>query len=428
MNRINFIRSLFNIAALSSLLLICAPGNVAAQSETEELRKEVEQLRKMLEVMEERLQAMEAEQSDKTTDESVEETVAKAPEVDEEAEKKKGLADYMDAYGSLRVRTGVDSSGLVEIDDNVSRIGINGDLPFADERYGAFAGFEVGIRMVSSPNQIQFNADPGGALGQEDDTITSRLGFAGFRTPVGSFSWGKQNSTYYDLAGWTTDQSFVFGGEASGAYNNGTDGGPSGTGRAGTAAQYRVGFGPMRAGFQAQHRDQPDNPNSRNWGDTLGGSLVYQGESGLSAGIAYQEVRDGVEDPEPGLPKIGDTSTIFGLRYQTEKYYLGGVYSVTEQHETDDLGNFFDGNGVELYGNYLVGKSIKVEGGYVYLKPDSGQAGDYRLNYGYAGLGYLFGGERKGAVWLEYRLDDSQANDGSKLRNNLFAGGVTFDF
>ena len=55
--------------------------------------------------------------------------------------------------------------------------------------------------MVASPNQLQFNADPGGGVGQDADTITSRLGLAGIRTPFGTFSWGKQASTYYDIAG-----------------------------------------------------------------------------------------------------------------------------------------------------------------------------------------------------------------------------------
>lgn len=428
-------RNLFTIVTLVISMSIGVPVSVQAQSDTADLRKEVEQQRKLIEAMAEKLEAMEAKleaMETKPTGEEMaerdEEAVAKASVEDESVEEEKGLADYMDAYGSLRVRTGIDSDGLVEIDDNVSRIGINGDLPFADERYGAFATVEFGISMVSSPNQLQFNADPGGGVGQDGDTISSRLGLAGIRTPIGSFIWGKQYSTYYDVGGWTTDQSFVFGGEASGVYNNGTDGGPSGTGRSDKAAQYRVGFGPIRLGLQAQNRNTPDNPNSHDFGDTVGGSLVYQGKSGLSAGIAYQEVRDGVEDPEDGFPTVGDKATIFGLRYQTEKLYLGGLYSVTDQHETDDLGNFFDGKGVEFYGRYLVRESIKIEGGWVYLNPDSGQAGDYQLNYGYAGVGYLFGQRRKGAVWLEYRLDDSKNNDGSDLRNNLFSGGVTFDF
>ena len=61
----------------------------------------------------------------------------------------------------------------------------------------------------------------------------ARLGFFGVDTDkYGSLSYGKQNSTHYDITSYTTDRFNVFGGISTATYVAGTDGGQSGTGRA----------------------------------------------------------------------------------------------------------------------------------------------------------------------------------------------------
>jgi predicted porin len=434
-------KTLRGIAYLLLILCTVLPTPALGQSETEEMREEIEALKRQLAALEEKLTAMEAaeageevemaaEPGDEMGDETEGEEVATA---EESTEPTKRLADYLDIYGSLRVRTGIDEDGVVEIDDNVSRIGLTGELESKNERYAAFTQFEVGVRMVTGDTELEFSADPGGGVGQDDDVLTSRLGLAGIRTPFGQFSWGKQNSPYYDVAGFTTDQSFVFGGEASGAYNRGTDGGPSGTGRADRASQYRLNVGPMAFALQLQHRNDPENPNQRKSGDTVGGSLLYHGDSGLSAGVAYIEVRDGFNDPETGgpidvTPAEGDESTIFGIRLAKERFLIAGNYSIQKQHEVDNEGNLFDGKGVEIFGYYRFGDHIKLEGGWVNLEPDSGQSGDYRIQHGYVGVGYEFGQIRPSYIWAELRIEGSKAVDGSDLRSSILAAGVSFDF
>jgi len=85
-------------------------------------------------------------------------------------------------------------------------------------------------------------------------------------TPFGTFSWGKQWSPYYDVAG-LTDMFFTLGGEASGAYGPG-DGGIPGTGRSEKALQYRHRFGPVHVGAQVQNRARTDENVS--YADTYG--------------------------------------------------------------------------------------------------------------------------------------------------------------
>lgn len=78
--------------------------------------------------------------------------------------------------------------------------------------------------------------DPGTQEDSDNVALPLRLAFVGFEGPQGRVSFGKQWSTYYDVAVFT-DQAPFFGGSASGTYNAGTDGGVSGTGRANQALQ-----------------------------------------------------------------------------------------------------------------------------------------------------------------------------------------------
>ena len=138
------------------ILAVSVPfaGLAEAQSETEELQKEVDELKAQLQQLEGKLDTMAA--GEPVAGESAE------PQGEDEtpSEEKKGLADYVDLYGRLDVRTGVDTDGVFEINDNVSYLGVTGELPLGSDRYSAFAQFEVGISMVSSANQLIFSFNP----------------------------------------------------------------------------------------------------------------------------------------------------------------------------------------------------------------------------------------------------------------------------
>jgi predicted porin len=328
----------------------------------------------------------------------------------------------IDAYGSLRVAAAWDTQGHREIRNNATRLGLRGDKTLIGP-LTAFARVEVGVNLVANDRVIIQGGDPGTPIGQGSQAITSRLGFVGLETPIGNFSWGKQWAGYYDVAEFT-DQFPLFSGSATGAFAAGTDGGLSGTGRAERAFLYRVAKGPVSAAAQMQSRSS--SPNDRTLADAWGVSAVVQAESGLGVAAAFNQVRDGVATPTPNEPQLGDEAAIFGLRYRHDRWYAAGTYSILTQHEVDDLGRRFDGNGFELAVRYYFTDRISLDGGYNDLQPDSNHPGDYRLRFGTSNLIYRFGeGSR---VFFSVKVEGSRRSDGTNLADHAIATGLNYTF
>jgi predicted porin len=329
----------------------------------------------------------------------------------------------VDSYGSLRVLSAIDTDGHAEVRNNSSRLGIRGEKPLFRSLI-AFGRYEMGINMVSNDRSILLtDGDPGTPIGQGSQAITSRLGFAGVRTPIGSFSWGKQWSTYYDVAEFS-DQLQVFTGTATGAFGARSDGGIAGTGRAERAVQYRTSWGPFAGGLQVQNRAL--TANNKHWANTFGGSLVVSGEKGLGVGAAYNEVRDGVASPTINEPQLGDKATIFGVRYRHERFYAGSTYSILKQHEIDDLGRRFDGNGFELALRQYVAGHVWIEGVYNDLHPNDDHPGDFRIRFGAANIVYNFGTASR--VFAGFKFEGSKNSDGTDLTASTFAAGLNYTF
>ena len=71
----------------------------------------------------------------------------------------------------------------------------------------------------------------------------ARLGFIGVDFgALGRIAFGKQNATHYDITDCTRDRFNVFGGQSTGTYVAGTDGGQSGTGGADQIILYHLKF------------------------------------------------------------------------------------------------------------------------------------------------------------------------------------------
>jgi len=240
------------------------------------------------------------------------------------------LADHVSIYGSLRFRSGFESGGGFEINDKASRIGLRGELPMGGD-FTAFARVEMGLNIVKSPGQLVFSGDPGFASGEDHDAVTTRLGILGVRSRYGSVSWGKQWPAYYDV-GEMTDRFPVFGGEAQGTFNL-SDGDASGTGRAGSSFQYRASTGPVALAAQLQNRSV--STNDRDFADTYGGSALVTLSSRLTAGVAFNAVRDGVDVPGPNTAdvKSGDQAVILGLAYAADRWEIAGVATTFNEHE-----------------------------------------------------------------------------------------------
>jgi len=332
------------------------------------------------------------------------------------------MSPRIQGYGSLRVVGGIDSEGRSEARSNFSRVGLRGEAPFA-EGWSGFARLELGVNLGSGERAILGGADPGAPIGQGSNALSSRLGYLGMHTPFGSVSWGKQWAVYSDVSGFT-DVFHAFGGDAGGTYAAGTDGAISGTGRADKALQYRYSRGIVSLGLQAQNRSITER--DQNFADTFGGSMLLGVTEGLTLGLAYNEVRDGVDLPNANQSKLGDRAAIVALRWNRGPLYAAAAWSAFEQHEVDDLGRFYDGDGLELALIYRFGERWAFEAGFNELRPDRGQAGAFRLRYGLAGM--VLGLDPDSEVFFGLRLEDSRNADGSKGRESALSLGYNYTF
>jgi predicted porin len=331
-------------------------------------------------------------------------------------------AKPIDAYGSLRLASVVNTDGISDIRNNGSRVGLRGEKALG-RGLTAFARLELGVNLVNNDRIILETGDPGAPIGQGSQAFTSRLGFIGITTRAGSVSWGKQWSPYYDVAEFT-DQFQLFSGLASGAFGAGTDGGLAGTGRAERAVQYRERFGPVAVALQVQNR--ATSPNDQSWLDTWGGSVVVGQREGFGAGATYNAVRDGVANPNPNQAQEGDEAALFGVRYRSGPWYTAATFSVLTQHEVDDLGRRYDGTGFELALVRDLTEKVWVELGFNNLQPDSDHPGDFRVRFGVTNLVYQFG--QASRVFAGVKFDGGRTSDGTARPQAVFAGGLRYNF
>jgi predicted porin len=345
-----------------------------------------------------------------------------APEEARNAPKIETMISHFAVYGSLRGRAFLNEEGETTLDDSTSRVGLRGQLNVS-KTYEFFARGEIGTNLVGDVTRFLIGGDPGTEGGSENVAIPLRLAFVGFDGPEGRVSFGKQWSTYYDVAVFT-DQAPFFGGAASGTYAAGTDGGVSGTGRADQALQYRFAISHFKFGLQAQIRNETDNDQSV--ADTWGISTNYQFDEGITLGAAFNQVRDGVLDPEPEQPKLGDQALILGARWQNETSYCAATYTDFENHEKDDQQRFFSGHGWEVFADYEFGNGIGVGGTYNYQKPESDHPGQYKLDFLSVGASYFLG--KSWRFYLLYKFDNSRTSDGSDLGQDTLGAAVFYNF
>ena len=133
----------------------------------------------------------------------------------------------IDLYGSIRVRCR-GQEGSREWQDGGSRAGADLEWQFRPKSY-LYARFEAGFNVLTPIKNL---TNPGENVEEEfEDTVFTRLWYAGLDSPVVNAVAGKNWSTYYKVSGFT-DRFMGTGGSASGTYNAQSDGGPTGSGRA----------------------------------------------------------------------------------------------------------------------------------------------------------------------------------------------------
>lgn len=419
------------IFALSSLIAIAQPDTSEERAETSAIERETSAGKDPL-----------AAQSDAIEREA---SAGEDPLTTQTSENEEdSLYKYRDhtsfkLYSSARMRyTILDSTSSEDsdpLDDGGTRAGINGELQFRP-RFWLLGRAEIGFNIFDSLDLLK------NAFGKEiqsDAKASIRLLYGGIQTPSSTAVFGKNWSTYYQVAD-ITDRFESFGGDASGAFNAQTDGGPTGTGRADNVLQGRFSIDtlpkawrmkPFKLNVQLQAgEDIPYVPGAR-YSGTFGFSALLETRKEKQIGIAYNHAFMNPDDLD-ALRKQGISGDaqafIIGTRRFADRYYLGSTLSFLEDQETTDEGIYFDGWGWEVFGSYNIRKKWWLVGGWNSLQPyrKESQAKNYRIRYGVVGLRYSFDHFRR-MLYTEFRIDNSRNADGI-APGNIYTAGARWDF
>lgn len=339
-----------------------------------------------------------------------------------------------DYYGSVRLHAinnfdAVSGESEQSLGDGASRAGVTGEW-LLSKNWNLFGRLESGFDILDTFTTKAQN-DNGGFL-------TPRLYYLGIESDSLYLKYGKSWSAYYQVAG-AADRFSIFGGNAAGVYNAGTDGGATGTGRADNALQTRLymdiskwtAFKPFNVNLQFQRGEPIPRVDNETYGSTYSLSAWLETEREFGFGIAWHRAAiDGVGEPayeEVGIS--GDAEALaVTLKTYGDRWLASLVLSRLENIETTDQFKYFDGVGAELFAQWEFKNHWWVTGGGNYLNPDNDDpdAGEYIIRYLVLGLRYTFDSFNRMA-YAEWRIDNGKLADGSS-NGNEFTVGVRWDF
>lgn len=341
-------------------------------------------------------------------------------------------------YGSLRLRYRETDLKTV-LGDGGTRLGTDGAWQFVPD-YWLLGRIEAGFKLFDNLDQL---LDPGS---QGDGTITDdiflRLAYVGIEFPKAFLTYGKNWSTYYQIASFT-DRFQGTGADASGTFNAGTDGGASGTGRADKVWQTRLQIehpwkfvahlNPFSINLQYQAGEKIPHAQGIRYNDSFGISAILERTDNFKTGIALNYATIDKNDL-PHLKTIGidgnDLALLYGFQWFGEKWYASTVFSYLANHMATADGTYFDAWGTEGYGHYQLFDNIWLTGGWNYLEPmrDQKQVGRYVLRYAVLGLRYTFK-EFQRMVYANIRFDNSRlTRTGTDDVGNTYTIGIRWDF
>jgi hypothetical protein len=352
----------------------------------------------------------------------------------EELKREKDL--LLNGYASLRYRYRR-YEGESIFGDSDTRVGGGISWRFK-ETWRVFANGEVGISLLDEADALLNQKGETGEKGF-GDTIYRRLLYVGIETPRTTWSFGKNWSSYYQVA-FFTDRFQGTGGSASGTYNAGTDGGPTGTGRADQVLQTRLllprvtkvlDSKPLNVNVQAQYGRPIPQVEDRNYGVALGLSAQFVTKKDFAAGLAYNFANiSNHNDPDFRAAGIdGDAhALLFGVKWFNDDWYIGSTLSRLLNHETTDEDIYFDGTGWEVYAQRKLLARWYLIGGGNWLRPDSDQkqAGEYEIKYGVLGIRYTFDDFRR-MIYANTQFSGGSTASGEQA-SNVFTIGVRWDF
>lgn len=348
------------------------------------------------------------------------------------------MPNKFSAYVSMRLRHR-ETKTKSFLGDAGSRIGMHAEIQTIPE-YWLLGRLELGLNLFDKLGLI---LDPGGLDNSGDkEDIFLRLGYVGVEVPYGFLTYGKNWSTYYQVASFT-DRFQGTGGTASGTFNAGTDGGPSGTGRADNVWQTRINivqpkgpfsiYKPFTVNIQYQTGQKIPHTSGIRYISAAGLSAILERKDNLKVGVAvnYAPIHKGDLD---GITSSGldgdDLAVLIGAQWFGNKWYAGMTFSWLDNHMTTEDGIYFDAWGTEGYGHYQLSEKFWLVGGWNYLEPRSGesQAGEYILRYSVLGIRYTFKDFER-MIYANIRFDKSilTSSENSTV-GNVYTIGVRWDF
>ena len=339
-------------------------------------------------------------------------------------------------YASLRLRYRVtDGEGL--FGDGGTRAGVVGRYQARPQLW--FTGrAELGVNVLDELDALLSPSSQGSDV-NSGDSVFLRLLYAGVEAPIGSLTFGKTWSAYYQVSKWT-DNFQGAGGSASGTYNAGTDGGETGTGRADRTIQgrwvldpgrYGLGLRPAQASLQVQYDEPVPQVEGARYGGAFGASFVWENEDGSSIGLTYNRAftRNSQSTLLQAAGIDGDAQALLGgLRWISARWNVATVVARLLNHEATDEFQYFDGWGWELYAQYQLTQRWFLVGGWNWLRPDNGQpqAGEFEVKYALLEVRYTLRGFTR-MLYANVRLDAGRTADGTP-QPNVFTVGIRFDF
>ncbi|BDY11903.1 porin [Hydrogenimonas cancrithermarum] len=342
----------------------------------------------------------------------------------------------MELYGSIRIRYRHVVHDTSEFEDSGSRIGLNSWYEFAPSSR-VFARYELGFNLLQ---ELGFDDVPYHHDQEFNSTLFTRLGYVGVQFDKDIVTFGKNWSTYYQVAGFT-DHFDSFGGEASGAYNVMTDGGSSGTGRADSVLQVRLNydlknfldrFEKLEINMQLQPPRPIPGMQDFDYNYGFGISTILTTSNYFSLGVAFNFSSVDTEEI-PAQKRIGlngnMSALLLGMRWYNDVWYLALTLSKSSNLQASDNLEYFDGKGMELYARYRFYPKFYWVGGINYLRPDSGQkqAGGYLLNYYIVGVRYSIKNLSR-ILYIESRIDNGRTYNNDYRRGHQITAGVRWDF
>jgi len=298
-----------------------------------------------------------------------------------------------------------------------------------------------GVQLSSTGDSIFVGNNGLTSTGPTSDVIWLRQGFVGVQhEKYGRITLGKQWGVSYDIGG-VTDVFEVFGADAQGTYNFGTDGGFSGTGRAEEAMQYKVNYQNFSFGLQYLPADQkvPSSDETANreiaFNDSFGLSIIYKAPYDIGLGLAYNSAELSLHDSLQNIVKAEDeliTAHITYRSFANEGLHVAFVYTDMSNHDINDVGKLMNkSTGMELFSEYRFDNDFSLILGYNSLEDNStidlGSNGNYHLQYFILSAKYNWDDDFY--IYLESKVDDSTLSNNSKaFAEDATAIGMMYTF